>query len=363
MKKGLFIVLQIALWIMFCMIPILFAPPFMAGHRHPALESPLNFVFIFFIKNIKFILLFYIHYLILIPKFFVTKKYNIYFGLLILLFALVITFPMLTEGLISYIRHEGGPPFGASFGEGHPNMHRHHHGPWPDGHRPPRFIGGENGIHFFMSMIVTLIPLFLTVYRKWLKAQNEKTEMELAFLKSQINHHFLFNSLNSIYVLSLQNNPKASPSIHSLSFIMRYILDESVKEKTKLGKELEYLHHYIELQRLRLNAKVMLKFSVTGESNELEISPMILIPFIENCFKHGLSTVGNCEICISITITGNQLHLYTKNEIFESHPSTNIGIGTKNVVKRLDFDYPNKYELDAKREGENYIVNLNLTLI
>lgn len=362
MKKWVFVVLQIALWVIFCMIPILFAPPFMPGHRHPALESTLNFVFIFFIKNIKFILLFYIHYLILIPKFFVTKKYNLYIGLLILLFGLVITFPMLTERLIPHIHPIGGPPFISQIGESLPDVHRHHHGPRHDGHKPPRFIGGENGIHFFMSIIVTLIPLFLTVYRKLLKAQNEKTEMELAFLKSQINHHFLFNSLNSIYVLSLQNNPKSSPSIHSLSFIMRYILDESVKGKTQLGKELEYLHHYIELQRLRLNTKVSLNFTVLGEPQNLEISPMILIPFIENCFKHGLSTVEDCEIFISITITGNQLHLYTKNEIFESHPTNNIGIGTKNVVKRLDFDYPNKYELDAKREGENYIVNLNLTL-
>lgn len=363
MKKWVFVVLQIALWVIFCMIPILFAPPFMSGHRHPALASPINFIFIFLIKNIKFILLFYIHYLILIPKFFVTKKYNLYIGLLILLFGLVITFPMLTERLIPHIHPNGGPPFISQIGESLPDMHRHHHGPRHDGHRPPHFIGGENGIHFFMSIIVTLIPLFLTVYRKLLKAQNEKTEMELAFLKSQINHHFLFNSLNSIYVLSLQNNPKSSPSIHSLSFIMRYILDESVKGKTQLGKELEYLHHYIELQRLRLNTKVSLNFTVIGEPQNLEISPMILIPFIENCFKHGLSTVEECEINIAITIEGHQLHLYTKNEIFESHPTNNVGIGTKNVVKRLDFDYPNKYELDAKREGENYIVNLNLTLI
>ncbi len=354
MRKFGFILAQIIIWILFCFIPILFAPPLREGMHHPAFESPLAFLFIFFIKNIKFILLFYFHYLVLIPRFFNQKKYATYIVSVVILLMFVIAFPMLVEWLMPH------RPFNLNHTElhSHGGMHKHNHG------KPNRMFGGENGIHFFMSILIGLLPFLLTIYKNWISVQKERTEMELAFLKSQINHHFLFNSLNSIYSLSLQNNPQTPPSIHSLSYIMRYILDESVKEKTRLDKELDYLQHYISLQRLRLNPKVNLTYNVIGEVNDQVISPMILIPFIENCFKHGLSTVKPCEILIEIQVQLNSLVLNTRNEIFDKGTNAGIesGIGVANVTKRLNFDYPDKYSLSLEQIDNHFVVELKLNL-
>ena len=236
-----------------------------------------------------------------------------------------------------------------------------HHG---QGMHIRRVFKMDNVMHFFMTIIVALIPLLIHLYKNWIEASRAKTEMELSFLKSQINHHFLFNALNSIYVQSIQGKPQTSDSIHSLSFIMRYILDESQKQRTLLSKELEYIHHYIELQRLRLNEKVTLNYKVIGEPNELYIAPMMLIPFIENCFKHGISVVQSCTISIEIHIDGDNVVLNAKNDIVEStnQSKTESGIGLVNVKRRLEFEYFNAYKLETGKQGNHYITVLNLLL-
>lgn len=317
----------------------------------------LGWFLFFLVKNIKFIILFYVHQFILIPKFFSTGQYRKYIFYGLSLVALLLVVHYIAEHYLILKHHTHFKP------ALHPTHHAFGHG---HNHRP-RFkgpFGVDDGMHFFMTIIIAILPLLLHLYQNWVHIGKVKTEMELSFLKSQINHHFLFNALNSIYVLSIQNKPQTSDSIHSLSFIMRYILDESEKPRTLLTKELEYLHHYIELQRLRLNEKVELNYKVLGDPKDLTIAPMMLIPFIENCFKHGLSTIKKCAIDILIQIENDELIMKTENDIVTSRDDkkSESGIGIANVTRRLEFEYLNNYTLSNAIKDSKYFTSLKLNL-
>lgn len=352
----LFRFMEVIAWILFCSLPLFFLKKPPHENALPAFQSIWSFIFIFFIKNIKFILFFYVHAKYLIPRFFEKKEHTKYIIYLSILFLIVAGIPFLVE----FFSHHG--------------LHEHHHSHHEDSHKkdlhhefskPHGFMPMMDlGMHFFMTIIVLIIPFLLHIYKSWVASEKEKTDMELSFLKSQINHHFIFNSLNSIYSLSVQESTKTPNAVHDLSFIMRYVLDETVKEKTQLNIELEYIEHYISLQRIRLNEKVTLQYEVKGTSDNLFISPMILIPFIENCFKHGLSTVQDCAIKISIFIENNSLVLKTENNIMSNLNNTDIisGIGIINVLKRLEHDYAGKYTYSKSELDNKYFVELKLIL-
>jgi hypothetical protein len=349
----LFRFLEVTAWILFCALPIFFLKKPSHGADHPFFHSTLNFIFIFFIKNIKFIILFYVHALILIPRFFANKKYTAYIFYLTILFLIVASIPFISE----YFLHIG-------HGHNHLEINRFHEHNGHHGHHG-KIPMMDMGMHFFMTIIILIFPFLLYVYKSWVSSEKEKTEIELSFLKSQINHHFLFNSLNSIYSLSVQESKETPEALHSLSYIMRYVLDETVKDKSLLSKELEYIHHYLSLQRVRLNEKIKLTYAEKGDSNNKLISPMLLIPFIENCFKHGVTTVHDCVINISIEIENNQLTLKTENEIIATLNTKDIvsGIGIPNVIKRLEHDYFGKFIYTKNIVGNKYFVELKLDLV
>ena len=355
----LFRFLEVIAWILFCALPIFFLKKPSHGDEHPIFHSTLNFIFIFLIKNIKFIILFYVHALILIPRFFANKKYTQYIFYLTMLFVAVASIPFISE----YFLHFGHDHHHLEINRFHEqheqHTHKEHHG--HHGKIPMMDIG----MHFFMTIIILILPFLLYVYKSWVSSEKEKTEIELSFLKSQINHHFLFNSLNSIYSLSVQESKETPEAVHSLSYIMRYVLDEAVKDKSLLSKELEYIHHYLSLQRVRLNEKIKLTYTEKGDAKNKLISPMILIPFIENCFKHVVSTIHDCVINISIEIENNQLTLKTENEIIATSNTKDVvsGIGIPNVIKRLEHDYFGKFIYTQNIIGNKYFVDLKLELV
>ena len=355
----LFRFLEVIAWILFCALPIVFLKKPPHSGEHPIFHSTLNFIFIFLIKNIKFIVLFYIHSLVLIPLFFAKKKYTEYISYLTILFLIVVSIPFISE----YFLHIGAEHHHTEINSIH-NLHEQHGRDEHHGRRG-KMPMMDMGMHFFMSIIILILPFLLHVYKSWIASEKDKTEIELSFLKSQINHHFLFNSLNSIYSLSVQESKETPEAVHSLSYIMRYVLDETVKDKALLSKELEYIHHYLSLQRVRLNEKIKLTYSVIGDAEKKIISPMILIPFIENCFKHGVSTIYNCEINISIHIENDQLTLRTENEIINTTNAKEVisGIGIPNVIKRLEYDYFEKYTYTKSIIGNKYVAELKLELI
>jgi sensor histidine kinase YesM len=351
--------LEVIAWILFCALPIFFLKKPSHGDEHPIFHSSLNFIFIFLIKNIKFIILFYVHALILIPHFFANKKYSQYIFYVTILFLVVASIPFISEYFLHFGSNQHHLEINSFHDQHEQHEHEEHHG-----HRG-KMPMMDMGMHFFMTIIILILPFLLYVYRSWVSSEKEKAEIELSFLKSQINHHFLFNSLNSIYSLSVQESKETPEAVHSLSYIMRYVLDETVKDKSLLRKELEYIHHYLSLQRVRLNEKIKLTYTEKGDANNKLISPMILIPFIENCFKHGVSTIHDCTINISIEIQNTQLTLKTDNEII---PTSNIkdvvsGIGIPNVIKRLEHDYFGKFIYKKNIVGNKYFVELKLELI
>ena len=146
--------------------------------------------------------------------------------------------------------------------------------------------------NLFRFLAVFLISLMLRIRDQWKRAREGKTAAELAFLKSQIQPHFLYNTLNTIYALSIEGAPETPDAIAQLSAMMRYVTDESALDYVPLSRELTYIQSYIILQELRFGRTVGISSIVTGEAEEYKIAPMMLIPFIENAFKHGINPGG-----------------------------------------------------------------------
>ena len=231
------------------------------------------------------------------------------------------------------------------------------------------------GISFPMIMLITVgtaVEMMLDwekQKREREKIEKEKIATELMFLKSQINPHFLFNTLNSIYSLTLNRSQLASEAILILSDLMRYMIYEAKVEKIALSREIEYLENYISLQKLRISRKknVYIRFVVLGTVNSQLIAPMLLVTFVENAFKHGISYKEESYVHITVEILNGQLVLHVSNsqrskENRNGQDLEHSGIGIANLSRRLDLIYPDKYKLDTQNNAESYNVKLELTL-
>ena len=192
--------------------------------------------------------------------------------------------------------------------------------------------------------------------------ENEKLIAELAFLKSQINPHFLFNSLNNIYSLAYQKADKTPEAILKLSEIMRYMLYESNEGKVALSEEIRYLENYIELQKLRFKDDTYIKFEIIGEVSEQQITPLILISFVENAFKHGLVNDPENPVSIYLKIEPAGILFRTTNKKSKQNKDDTGGIGLKNVRRRLDLIYTDKYKLHIEDKNDIYTCELYLNL-
>lgn len=190
----------------------------------------------------------------------------------------------------------------------------------------------------------------------------KQSQAELNLLKSQVNPHFLFNSLNSIYSLILSNSEIAADAVIKLSDLMRYLLESSKKRKVLVSKEFDFLQNYIDLEIIRLGKKAKVTSSFKGDTSGKIIAPLLLIPFIENCFKHGISLNSKeNNIEISVEIHENSVTLYTSNNIAPQRiapASLASGTGIENVKKRLELLYPGKHQLEIKRIESTYSVTL-----
>ncbi len=192
--------------------------------------------------------------------------------------------------------------------------------------------------------------------------ENERLNAELNFLKLQINPHFLFNTLNSIYSQAHLKSEQTEYSILKFSQIMRYVLYDSAAEKIPLAKDLEYIRNYIDLQKIRISKNVTIHYSVTGNTGNLVIAPLLLITFIENAFKHGVSYTVPSEIRINIELVQKTLLLTVGNAVTAQREKDHDGVGLINARRRLDVLYPGRYLLDVVENNSLYIVNLKIDL-
>lgn len=206
----------------------------------------------------------------------------------------------------------------------------------------------------------------LTKQREVEQLQMAVKESELQYLKSQINPHFLFNNLNNLYAYALENSPKTPDIILELSGLLRYMLYECKAKFVPLSKEVQQLENFVNLSRLQLEERGEVKFTTNLQAGSYEIAPLILSVFVENAFKHSLSSVSD-DIKIEISLDAaeeGKMHFSCSNS-FSKQTNTNDlsnGIGLKNVIKRLDILYPKAYTLDIKTKGEVYTVSLTMDL-
>jgi two-component system, LytTR family, sensor kinase len=193
--------------------------------------------------------------------------------------------------------------------------------------------------------------------------EKEKLNSELAFLKNQINPHFFFNTLNNIYSLIQINKENAQDAVLKLSKLMRYILYESEKGNTMLSSEIDFMHNYLDLMRLRITEKVDLQISFPENYPDCAIQPLLFVSFIENAFKHGVSNREHSFIHITLAIADNNLTFSCINSISStvSANDSNSGIGLENVKKRLNLLYPNKHKINIFHSANSYNIELKIT--
>jgi LytS/YehU family sensor histidine kinase len=244
-----------------------------------------------------------------------------------------------------------------------------HPPPPPDGAGPmPRkpeegSILFEFGHNLFRFSVVTFVSLTLMISNRWKRAEKEKLNAELSYLKAQINPHFLFNTLNSIYSLAIQKSDLTPSAVVKLSAMMRYVVSESNRDFVPLDKELSYIRNYVELQQLRFGEAVQLLFFVHGNAGSSKIAPLILIPFVENAFKHGINAEESSCIRISIDIDNNELRLEVfNNKVFVRREEEKSGLGIENTRGRLHLLYPNRHSLVITDTEESFSVLLTIRL-
>jgi len=222
--------------------------------------------------------------------------------------------------------------------------------------------------HFFLVVAGAAFKLVfdqLRLQRKIAELAKEKAEAELNFLKSQINPHFLFNSLNSVYFLIDKNNPDARKALHKFSDMLRYQLYEANGERIPIEKEISYLQDYVHLQQLRKDENYKVQFNCSPEVKNFSIEPLLLIPFVENAFKHiSHKTDGTNFVKLDLSRSNGYFEFAVENSQEKGIATTEQhgGIGMNNVKRRLELLYPDTHKLDVQDDPERFKVNLKLKI-
>ena len=311
--------------------------------------EPKNFWFIFtneFITLSVYALVVYLNLNYLIPKYLTQKRFFMYSALLVLT-SMIVT-PLLV--LLLYFKFFRYPSLRTTL------------------------LANQNW-YFLTTFVIAGISTVFKIISDWSRQLREKQALEkqtmqseLRFLKSQINPHFLFNTLNNLYALTLKKSDKAPEIVIKLSEMMRYMLYECNEKKVLLEKEVNYIQNYLDLEALRQGKQVEILFAVEGNPNGQEIAPLMFIPFLENSFKHGLNNhLNKGFVHILLTLEPGVVHFEIKNSKPDTPamPKSNKisgGIGLVNIRRRLDLIYPGQYKLDIKDSPNTYSVSLLLNL-
>jgi len=286
----------------------------------------------------------YINILLLYPLFFKRKKYGLYIALVMLLTLVAGYSNLKLEFFIS--------------DSALMNVEKHF-----------RFFLSQLGMAARYVVISFLLKISVDYFEQketLKKIELEKATAELNFLKAQVNPHFLFNTLNNLYALILEKSDKSGEAVLKLADIMKYILAEGKEDRVMLQKEIELLYNYTELERLRKpDAEII--FRSSGNTQNLLITPLLLLPLVENAFKYGLNSVSkNGFVHINIIAETGNVQVLVENNIppvKNSEALKSLGIGIDNVKKRLEILYPGKYVISIDNKVESFFVNLQLQLI
>jgi two-component system LytT family sensor kinase len=289
----------------------------------------------------------YINNLLLIPKYLVRRRFLLYVGLFLPLFAgTVAETSLLTRWCASFL-------------------------PADKNLIPMAQIGGMGSAHILPIVLLFTLMAFGKMLHDTLKQQQEserqnaqRIKAELEQLQSQINPHFLFNALNTIYGMARRTDEQTANAVLELSDILRHSLYQSGKEVISLSQEVNVLRQYIAFSKLRRHQKDNVRFSAELENDQQKIAPFLLLPFIENAFKHGLDTDedGCSQINIQLHLSGNELSFICANSYSAKMLQKDKGIGLTNVRRRLELFYPGRHYLQVNPDDEKYSVSLKIQL-
>lgn len=347
MKKSFIIVLHIGYWFLYLLLITLFMLFLQAGgarSAEPALQRVLSFLKLMgTFTIIPALVSFYMFYGLLFQRYLSQKKIALLciVGLLVILLAGFSGFTALnivTKGII--ITHNGF-----------------------------REIALMVTFMSVLALIHGIIALVMKGFITWYgdikikqQLQQQQFDTELALVKSQLNPHFLFNTINNIDVLITKDPVVASAYLNKLSDIMRFMLYETKTENISLQKELTYIEKYIDLQKIRSANHNFVQYKFEGNASHWMIAPMLFIPFIENAFKHSLNKKADQTIVVQIKVKEKELVFYCENQFSENRITDKEpgGLGNELIEKRLRLLYPGKYSLQRIKEGNIYKVHLSI---
>ncbi|MBO3699576.1 sensor histidine kinase [Roseivirga sp. E12] len=336
-NKRLFLVIHIAFWVLFLSFK------FIDYNQNLQTAVALKLLGV---QNGFNIIASYVHYFFLLPLVFKSKSYGKYLLLFLLLMFVVILGRTQLEAIF----------FDKVFGTDYYTK--------IDFLRVFNIFWTTTSFILFTSLMkFTKDKFVLEGEKKTL--ENEKLNAELNYLKAQINPHFLFNTLHNLNYLTQVKSDEATEVIVKLSNIMRYMIYESDKPLVPLHSEIAYLRDYLDLEKIRLNKSFDLTFDTSEVDFDIDIPPLILIPFVENAFKHGVSDANDkSSICIKLQSTKTDLVFQVENSLNKhvERVSERSGFGLENVKKRLDLSYGDQYSLDISPSAEDFRVTLKLEL-
>ena len=347
-KRVLTIFIHVICWLVFLSLPAIFSPRrdslSLAGVFEDLMEPARRY------NALLLIAVFYFNYYLAIPKFYLQHRYpewiisilGAFLLFCILNYALLPAEVAVAPDMNDIAEHSGQVP---QIRNARPHM--------------------LSGINLFMFIIVDASSFTLFLYEQLQQTKKQMINTQISFLKAQINPHFLFNTLNSIYSLTLTKSDRAPDVVVKLSGMMRYAVSEANQSFVALSKELSYISNYIELQRLRLSDKVKIRYEITGtgQAEDKRIAPFLLIPFVENAFKYGVNSSDDSDILIQIYLHENDLHLYAYNFKVYIRPDIDKGtsLGIKTTRQRLNLLYPGKHIITVRDGDKDFAVSLNIT--
>ncbi len=288
------------------------------------------------------ILIFYFNYFFLIPKYLLTKKHWLYFSFLL---ATIATVFYLSTSI--FIFFDFSPEILAKTN--------------PALEKIIPVIVVNAILLWFLSIISSIL---WTIYNRLKQTESEKLTAQIASLKSQINPHFLFNTLNNIYATAIDTSPKTADMIDKLSEMMRYTMEDTQQDFVPLEDEINYVENFIELQKFRLDRSVKLEYYCLWNIPALQIAPMLLIPFVENAFKHGVNSEQKSHIKIAMTMNKSELQLHVENNKvnIQKDIAVRSGLGIENTKHRLQLIYPSKHLLVINDTPKEFSVSLHINL-
>ncbi|MBI1783299.1 MAG: histidine kinase [Sphingobacteriales bacterium] len=337
-KKWVAVVLHIAAWTLLFSLPFILRPNY-GDNSHRPKEETVGIIS-YLINDLIYVSFFYFNALFLIPSFIYKRKYNQYSLIIVVCFGTILLFTWFL--------------FFSVLGQSKFN------------------IRGHLLFNFFFFLFILAGSTAYRMIKDRTRAdrvarekENENLKTELSLLRSQASPHFMFNVLNNMVALARKKSDLLEPALLKFSLLMRYMLYETDEDKVPLEKEIEYLQSYIDLQQLRFGKNVAIEVNMQNNDVNYEIEPMLLIPFVENAFKHGTGMIEEAHIGIDLKTENGILIFVVKNKY--NHASIEIkdktsGIGLNNVKRRLNLLYGDKQKLQITKKDNWFTVSLNLNL-